>query len=563
MKHSAALASSTAAGAEGGATYTAKKLAQFCAANASVELHAVGHSAGAIFHSHFLNMAHGLGNVPAFKTLHLLAPAARTDIFKKLLAPLMGNQVAHTTLFTMLKQFEKNDNCARIYRKSLLYLIHFALENARETPILGLEESLRADASLRQHFGIGTVSAHGEVVWSKTSLSDGRSASHSTTHGGFDDDVATMSSVARRILSLGDKDRLKAPFPPERSGRATREWSDEVDWPEGFEAAPAVAFPPTGAAYASAAVASNRAPPVSAGGRRRALCVGIDQYSQSPLSGCVADARLWMSTFVQLGFEPPVTLLDGQATRQAILDELARLLQASGAGDIVAFQYSGHGTQVPDTNGDEDDGTDEAICPYDMDSGAFLVDDDLADVLALTPQGVNVTLFMDCCHSGTVSRFAIGSGPAGRGRNERPRFIRPSQRAIEAHLRFRATQGPPRGRRGPASMREILFSACHATEVAWESGGQGEFTLRATRELSAGANGISHQDFIDRVRHAFGAQPRQSPQLDCAPGREGGALLAPLSAFASQPGPGAAPMGKYADRSRVSALLRELASQFE
>src|SRR5262249_18578889 len=144
------------------------------------------------------------------------------------------------------------------------------------------------------------------------------------------------------------------------------------------------------------------------GGQRRALCVGINRYRSAPLSGCVADARTWAQTLVQLGFDSPVLLLDEQATRSAMLDSLKNLVTTSVSGDVVVFQYSGHGTTLLDVNGDEvggdSPGDDEALCPYDYDTGAFIIDDDVAEVFQSIPTGVNVTCFIDCCHSGTISR---------------------------------------------------------------------------------------------------------------------------------------------------------------
>jgi hypothetical protein len=107
---------------------------------------------------------------------------------------------------------ELDDNCATIYRKSLLYLIHFALEERPEEPILGLEISLRGDARLKEMFGLGGAggTAVGEVVWSKSPATAGpRSRSSSTSHGGFNGDPATMDSVLRRVL---DEDTIALSF---------------------------------------------------------------------------------------------------------------------------------------------------------------------------------------------------------------------------------------------------------------------------------------------------------------------------------------------------------------
>jgi hypothetical protein len=157
MLLSAELASATGdAAREGGARYVARKLAAFCRANQTrSKLHAAGHSAGSIFHSYFIPAALDEG-APHFKTLHFLALAVRVDLFKQRLASCIGNGVDRLAIFTMSKDFEQNDNCASIYRKSLLYLIYYALEAERKTPILGLEISLRADAALKQLLGLGS-----------------------------------------------------------------------------------------------------------------------------------------------------------------------------------------------------------------------------------------------------------------------------------------------------------------------------------------------------------------------------------------------------------------------
>jgi hypothetical protein len=207
----------------GGAFYVLAKLADFCRRHpGAVELHAAGHSAGAIFHASLLPSALRQG-VPPFKALYLLAPAVRVDLFHERLAPLVGpgKGVGRLAVFTMNKDRELADNCATVYRKSLLYLIHFALEEKRETPILGLEISLRGDPRLKELLGLGGAGsgAAGEVIWSKSPATAGpRSRSRSTSHGGFDEDAATMDSVLRRVL---DTDAIPLSF--EKAGTLTAE----------------------------------------------------------------------------------------------------------------------------------------------------------------------------------------------------------------------------------------------------------------------------------------------------------------------------------------------------
>lgn len=201
MKQSAFLASRP----EGGGHYAARRLAEFCQRHpGAVELHAVGHSAGAIFHADLLPPAFALG-VPAFRSLCLLAPAIRVDRFRERLEPHLGEagNIRRLAVFTMKRGFELDDNCGP-YRKSLLYLIHHALEPEPEAPILGLEISLRGDAALKKLFGLGAPPAGpvpGEVIWSRTDpIAPSTRRSSSVSHGGFGDDADTLDSILRRVL---------------------------------------------------------------------------------------------------------------------------------------------------------------------------------------------------------------------------------------------------------------------------------------------------------------------------------------------------------------------------
>lgn len=531
MKMSAQLASARGLGAEGGeggARYVAKKLSVFCADKPNnVELHAFGHSAGSIFHSYFLPAALDEGT-PGFKSVHFLAPAVRVDTFKTELASRIGNGVDHLCIFTMSKRFEQDDNCLLAYRKSLLYFIYHALEAERKTPILGLEESLRADAELKTLFGLGVTSTRGEAIWSESFSKEGRSASRATTHGDFDDDAATMGSVARRILGKADADKIVEYVPDDTGARGVDRWNDQVDWPEHLQSEVGFILEATTSAPMRPLYQTAPIPPKSlsaAGGRRRALCVGINHYPTAPLNGCVADVKAWASMFRSLGFEEPILLLDARATRAAIIESLTSLVTSSRPGDVIVFQYSGHGTTVPDVSGDEQGGdtsdTDEAICPYDFAEGRLLIDDDIGAIFNGLPSGVNLTCFMDCCHSGTISRFAVGKTPGAdiTRSDARARFIVASDELKQAHRRFHASFGSRRAvsSGGPSLMKEVVFSACLSSEVAWESSGHGEFTVRALGVLQTVGIEMTNAQFEQRVTAEFGPAPRQHARLYCAP----------------------------------------------
>ena len=101
--------------------------------------------------------------------------------------------------------------------------------------------------------------------------------------------------------------------------------------------------------------------------KKLALCIGINDYpgTGSDLSGCVNDANDWGKLLSQKGFTVK-KLLDKEATRKNILDNMKSLIDPAIKGDSIIFQYSGHGTYIADKDGDESDGTDECLCPSDL-----------------------------------------------------------------------------------------------------------------------------------------------------------------------------------------------------
>ena len=528
-----------------------------------VRLHAVGHSAGSVFHGHFVPTALDLG-VPAFASAHFLAPAVRLDEFLERLAPHLGNGVGHLSLFTMRKDFELADSVGGVYRKSLLYLIRNALEWDAPEPVLGLEESLRADDRARALFGLGgAASDAAEVVFSPTASGAGRSASRATTHGGFDDDAATMEAVLRRVVGAADGEEVP-PFPDEGS-RGAEDWEVEEPLPEDVAALlrpapPVVAAPPALAApplpdLAVSGDGAGGAVPPGEGGRRRALCVGINAYARQPLAGCVADAEAWASALRERGFEVE-TLLDGAATRDALLGRLRALVGSGAPGDVLVFQFAGHGTRIADADGDEGDRQDEAFCPVDVDTGAVVLDDEVRETFGTLAEGVNLTCFVDCCHSGSITRLALAPGA-----DARPRTLQPTP-AMRAFVRdLKASRGASRSAPPDAAPRDVTFSACQPHELAWESDGQGEFTGHSVAVLR-GQGGLSNAAFFDAVDARFGAERRQSPYFDPAPEARARPLLAPLAAPPSNGRAGGPQTGEAEARDVVESLHRAVA-QFE
>ena len=244
IKTNAFLSSSevTGTGGPGGAAIVAHKLANWFAGPnpqaAKVEFHAAGHSAGSIFHCHFLPALEGAFNgtgkapKPIVKSLALLAPAVRTDLFAQMLLPRVGGSIGACTMFTMKRQSELVDNVIQVYRKSLLYFVRNACENPTPTPILGLEESVRANPVLAQFFGLAGGKGNAEAVWSPTAAISGDAASQAVHHGDFDNDSPTMNSVMRRILGIADAESLPCTHLPVDDIRACSSGGAPADrWP--------------------------------------------------------------------------------------------------------------------------------------------------------------------------------------------------------------------------------------------------------------------------------------------------------------------------------------------
>lgn len=186
---------------EGGARYVARKLAEFLRENPdAVTLHAVGHSAGAIFHSYFLRAAFEEG-VPAFESFIFLDPAILIEEFKRDIVPRIGNGIHALSTFALGKQRALDDECKLLnitfYNKSLLYLVHHALEDEEDAPLLGLQENVEADPMLREMFG--GADPRVQAIWSPQLCGPMDSRSNAKEHAGIDSEPVTMESLARRI----------------------------------------------------------------------------------------------------------------------------------------------------------------------------------------------------------------------------------------------------------------------------------------------------------------------------------------------------------------------------
>ncbi|KAF7359688.1 hypothetical protein MVEN_00693200 [Mycena venus] len=153
-----------------------------------------------------------------------------------------------------------------------------------------------------------------------------------------------------------------------------------------------------------------------------ALIVGIDKYANDErwsLHKCVNDADL-IESFIKTTFATSsIRRLDNEAaTRQDILDNFrCHLIDNINIipGDPIIFYFAGHGRRVTAPVGwQSNDGVIETICPYDQ---RALVNEVVQGVPGIPDvtiaallrelarcKGNNITVILDCCHSGGATR---------------------------------------------------------------------------------------------------------------------------------------------------------------
>lgn len=199
---------------------------------------------------------------------------------------------------------------------------------------------------------------------------------------------------------------------------------------------------------------------------KRALCVGINDYGHANqnLKGCVNDAKAWRKLLTDHYDFPAANvkhLIDGQATKAAILAGLDTLLKGAKSGDVLVFTNSSHGTYRADQDGDEGR-YDEALCPYDCEDNLIL-DDELRELFANMPKGVRLTVISDSCHSGTVTRLLIGEDVPDK---RRVRFLNPREIGLKELLDVRKADPD---RYAEIEMKELLAAACNSNQYAYDA----------------------------------------------------------------------------------------------
>lgn len=249
---------------------------------------------------------------------------------------------------------------------------------------------------------------------------------------------------------------------------------------------------------------------------KRAICIGINDYPEAPLSGCLNDAHDWADLLEnEFAFDDVSLLTDAEASRDAILEALGDLVDGAERDDVVVFTYSGHGTWVPDQGEfDESDNRDEAICAHD----ANILDDEIRAVIRRLNPDARLTVISDSCHSGTITRAMLlrsrGGDGAATPHTPKPRYLPPE------HDARRTTSIPIRKRflYPESDLQEVLLTGCNATEYSYDAYIDGRFngamTATALRLIRSDPT-QSYRDFHRALREQLpSTEYQQSPQLE-------------------------------------------------
>lgn len=276
-----------------------------------------------------------------------------------------------------------------------------------------------------------------------------------------------------------------------------------------------------------------------------ALLVGVSNYPAG--SGwnklnAGNDIRWMKNALLQQGFPAKdIAVLENEkATRRGILYAIENhLLKKARPGAVAVFLFAGHGQQVYDDNGDEGDGYDEALVPYDASrqfrKGVYegvnhLRDDELGVALNRLRQQLgsrgNLLTVLDACHSGSATR---GQERQARGYHLP---LAPDD-YLATHEAREADEAPLMAPDATGLAPAVLFSSTRAHELNSEvpdSQGNlvGPLSYALSKALSRAQKHTGYRALFDQARVTMNAlAPAQHPQAEGQLDQEilGGRLL--------------------------------------
>jgi len=267
-----------------------------------------------------------------------------------------------------------------------------------------------------------------------------------------------------------------------------------------------------------------------------AMLVGIDEYiSPVPsLNGCVNDIlaiQEYLQTRVATnGYQLHIhTLLDQDATRQAVINGFRQHLCQASSEDVAFFYYAGHGSQeqAPQEFWTmEPDRLNETLVCYDSRSvgGWDLADKELAKLIAeVAEKNPHIAIILDCCHSGSGTRGDLEGETAIRktstDKRQRPldSFIFSLSEADKLSAALSPEENPS-GWSFPTG-KHIFLAACRDSETAKEYNANGQprgaFSYFLVDTLKKANGSLTYRDLFKRTNALVRSQvSAQSPQIE-------------------------------------------------
>ncbi|CAH6419016.1 Caspase [uncultured virus] len=178
------------------------------------------------------------------------------------------------------------------------------------------------------------------------------------------------------------------------------------------------------------------------------------------------------------------------------------------------FHYSGHGSQVRDTNGDEIDGKDETICPIDFLTAGMISDDIMRVKLAnKVPANNKLVAVIDACHSESSFDllWTVKSNMILGKRNK----VSSIGEGFPSLGKLSLTKT---GKYLPTEGEVIMLSGCRDNEtsadVQIEGKGQGALTYSLVKILENSKYDITYNELLTKVR-SFIKTNHLSTQIPC------------------------------------------------
>lgn len=256
-----------------------------------------------------------------------------------------------------------------------------------------------------------------------------------------------------------------------------------------------------------------------------ALLIGVNDYADpniADLRGTAMDVQNMRRMLVEdLGFaeDAIMSLTEEGATRAAIFEAIDEwLINQTKPGDRIYLYFSGHGAQVEIPDGDSYRLT-SGLVPYDADNGVsssattaggLVLGSQLGDYVRRM-QGRDVTIVVDACHSGSLTRNVGGPTQLASVRTITP--FGPSRLAVEditpeliEQQRTEVRLFDFNARNGEPIEGVAVWSAATLAQYSWDSPEGGIFTRSfiagiRDREAAFDEDGrVTASSLLDHVR---------------------------------------------------------------